>query len=197
MSDQYSNESLMEMFLFETSQLLEQLEQSILSSEKESDFSEEAIDEIFRIMHTIKGSSAMMLFDNIAKLAHSIEDLFFYLRKEKPAEVDCSALSDLVLEGVDFIKTEVEKIKDHNPADGKADELVITMKEYLEVLKQGDIKEHKVDIVITSEEKASEGKEPSEVNLKDKEQCYINNVATSNKTNSNAYKAIIHFDVGT
>jgi len=35
-------------------------------------------------MHTIKGSAAMMLFDDISKLAHSIEDLFFYLREEKP-----------------------------------------------------------------------------------------------------------------
>jgi len=114
MSDQYTNEPLLDMFLFETSQLLEQLEHSILTSEKESDFSEEAINEIFRIMHTIKGSAAMMLFDNIAKLAHSIEDLFYYLRQEKPSRVDCSALSDLVLEGVDFIKIETEKIKNNN-----------------------------------------------------------------------------------
>jgi two-component system chemotaxis sensor kinase CheA len=79
MSEQYSNEPLMEMFLFESSQLLEQLEQIIITSEKESDFSMDAINEIFRIMHTIKGSAAMMLFDNIAKLAHSVEDLFFHL----------------------------------------------------------------------------------------------------------------------
>lgn len=196
MSDQYSNEPLMDMFLFETSQLLEQLEQLILSSEKESDFSEDAINEIFRIMHTIKGSSAMMLFDNIAKLAHSIEDLFFYLRKEKPAEVDCSALSDLILEGVDFVKTEVEKIKDHNPADGNADELVKTMKEYFEVLKQGAVKEPKITTVIMTEKKASEGKEPSDANQKDREPYPINNRAAGNKAHSNAFKAIIHFDEG-
>ena len=28
-------------------------------------------------MHTIKGSSAMMLVENISSLTHSIEDLFF------------------------------------------------------------------------------------------------------------------------
>ncbi len=77
MSDQYSTEPLLEMFLFETSQLLEQLEQSILTGEKESEFCDDAINEIFRIMHTIKGSASMMLFDNIAKVAHSMEDLFF------------------------------------------------------------------------------------------------------------------------
>jgi two-component system chemotaxis sensor kinase CheA len=136
MSDQYSNEPLMEMFLFETSQLLEQLEQNILSSEKESGFSEDSINEIFRIMHTIKGSSAMMLFDNIAKLAHSIEDLFFFIRKEKPEQIDLTVLSDLVLEGVDFIKTEVEKIKGSSPADGNAENLVVTIKNLLTELKR-------------------------------------------------------------
>jgi chemotaxis protein histidine kinase CheA len=42
MSDN-NREPLLDMFLFETSQLLEQLEQSILASEQESYFTEEAI----------------------------------------------------------------------------------------------------------------------------------------------------------
>lgn len=70
MSEPNKNESLLDMFLFETGQLLEQLEQSILTSEKEGSFSETAINEIFRNMHTIKGSAAMMVFDNISHLAH-------------------------------------------------------------------------------------------------------------------------------
>ncbi|NLP00425.1 MAG: hypothetical protein GX386_09070, partial [Clostridiaceae bacterium] len=56
MTDNYANEPMMEMFLFETSQLIEQLEQQILSSEKSNNYTEDAINEIFRIMHTIKGS---------------------------------------------------------------------------------------------------------------------------------------------
>jgi two-component system chemotaxis sensor kinase CheA len=117
MSDQYTNEPMLDMFIFETSQLIEHLEQSILTSEKSSCYTEAAINEIFRIMHTIKGSSAMMMFNNISTLAHSIEDLFYFLREEKPHQVNCSALSDLVLEGVDLIKVEVEKIKNGDIAD--------------------------------------------------------------------------------
>ncbi|MHB8129297.1 MAG: chemotaxis protein CheW [Mobilitalea sp.] len=182
MSDQYTNEPLLDMFLFETTQLLEQLEQSILSSEKESDFSDEAINEIFRIMHTIKGSAAMMLFDNIAKLAHSIEDLFYYLRQEKPTRVDCSALSDLVLEGVDFIKIEVEKIKNNNQADGNAEELVNTMKEYFSVLKQ-DTKQGEP---ITEIEPAKP----------EKQQYYISQVKSETAGDKNMFKAIIHYEDG-
>ncbi len=194
MSDQYSNEPLMDMFLFETSQLLEQLEQSILSSEKENDFSEEAINEIFRIMHTIKGSSAMMLFDNIAKLAHSIEDLFFYLRKDKPEQVDYSALSDLVLEGVDFIKIEVEKIKEHTPADGNAEELVAKIKAYLCELKESGPED--TSVAVLHKETSGQTVQNAETAGQDKQQYYISQATVSKPEHTNAFKAIIHFEEG-
>lgn len=136
MSEKHANEPMLDMFLFETSQLIEQLEQSILASEKSSCYTPSAINEIFRIMHTIKGSSAMMTFNSITTIAHSIEDLFYFLREEKPNIVDCSALSDLVLEGVDFIKVEVEKIKNGDHADGNTAELLDSIKGYLSVLKE-------------------------------------------------------------
>ncbi len=191
MSDQYTNEPLLDMFLFETSQLLEQLEQSILSGEKENDFSEEAINEIFRIMHTIKGSSAMMLFDNIAKLAHSIEDVFFYLRKEKPEQIDYSVLSDLVLNGVDFIKIEVEKIKDNDEADGSADDLVTRIKAYLYELKNNN-----PENTITSDELKEAAGQTSEAAEGDKQHYYISQVSAGKPGHRNAFKAIIHFEEG-
>jgi len=82
-----TNEPILEMFLFETKQLLDQLEQIILAGEKSEAYSEQDINEIFRIMHTIKGSSAMMLYDNISNLAHSMEDLFYYIREYKPLSI--------------------------------------------------------------------------------------------------------------
>lgn len=137
MTDQFSNEPMLEMYIFETSQLLEQLEQVIMACEKNNIYSQEAINEIFRFMHTIKGSSAMMLFNNIGSLAHSIEDLFYYLREQKPEEVDNSTLSDLVFEGIDFIKIEIEKIKSKEEADGESESIIIKIKGFLEDLKKG------------------------------------------------------------
>jgi len=71
MSD-FAVEPMLELFLFETSQLTEQLEQTIISSESSGGYSETDINEIFRVMHSIKGASAMMLFDNIATFAHCV-----------------------------------------------------------------------------------------------------------------------------
>jgi two-component system chemotaxis sensor kinase CheA len=186
MSDQSSREPLLDMFLFETSQLLEQLEQSILASEKESYFTDDSINEIFRIMHTIKGSAAMMLFDNIAKLAHSIEDLFFFIRKEKPEQIDCSALSDLVLEGVDFVKIEIDKIENNVPADGDAKELLDSIGVFLHSLKQSDSQE------------PVKGKEPEVKEPEDKEvqHYYISQHKADEKEYKYSYKAVIRFEEG-
>lgn len=135
MINSFNREPMLEIFIFETRQLIEQLEQSILNSEKVSEFNS-SIDEIFRIMHTIKGSAAMMLFNDIATLAHAIEDLFYYLREEKPEDLDCSKITDMVLEGIDFIKNEVTKIEQGEEANGEAGELLQFIREYLTSLKQ-------------------------------------------------------------
>lgn len=74
MSSNINHEPMIEMFIFETTQQIEQLEKHILNSEKDGGFSREAINDIFRIMHTIKGSSAMMftIIHNLKELAADI-----------------------------------------------------------------------------------------------------------------------------
>jgi len=180
LSNNFDHEPMLDMFIFETMQLLEQLEQNIISSEKEDCFTQFAINEIFRIMHTIKGSSAMMLFNNISTLAHSIEDLFFFLREEKPKNVNCSELSDLVLEGVDFIKVEMEKIRSGDHADRDASDLIERIKGFLTVLRQ-----------LNSPLGASEIKGQK---TEDKGQYCISQSKPTCAFNKNAFKAVIYFE---
>lgn len=52
-----TREPMLDMFIFEALQLIEQLEQDVLSCESSSQLDSSAINEIFRIMHTIKGSA--------------------------------------------------------------------------------------------------------------------------------------------
>lgn len=134
MSESFINESMLDMYIFETTQLIEQLEQLVIDGEKENGFSN-SIDEIFRIMHTVKGSSAMMLFNNISGLSHSVEDLFYYLRENNPDEVDNNILSDIVLDSIDFIKGEISKIQQGNTPDGDCANKITSIKEFLNELK--------------------------------------------------------------
>jgi len=118
-------EPMLEIYLFEATQLMEQLEEISIECEKNRKIGTEAINEIFRIMHTIKSSSAMMMFNNIAVLAHSLEDLFYFIRESKAINIDFEKLFDLVLCGIDFIKSEVSKIENDCNADGLSEPLVL------------------------------------------------------------------------
>lgn len=123
-NDYISQEPMLEMFVFETLQLIEQLEELLIDVEKCNSLSSVSVNEIFRIMHTIKGSSAMMMFNGISKLAHCLEDLFSRIRDKKECNTDCACLTDIVLQSVDFIKGEIAKIQVGKTADMNADELI-------------------------------------------------------------------------
>lgn len=103
MADDF-RDSLMDAFVFETSQYLSDLENILMQAEKDDGSVTASISEIFRIMHTIKSSAAMMGFDGISQLAHATEDLFAYLRDHPEAAIDHQRLTDLLLDAIDAIK---------------------------------------------------------------------------------------------
>ncbi|MCL2056517.1 MAG: chemotaxis protein CheA [Oscillospiraceae bacterium] len=111
MSNLSANDQMMEMFLFEMNTLLEQLDEVLLTSEKSGSLTEENIGEVFRIMHTIKGSSAMMDFTVIASVTHHLEDTFFYIRDNGIDQSHFTRLFDLMLDATDFLKSQLEAIQ--------------------------------------------------------------------------------------
>ncbi len=119
------DDSLLELFVFETSQNTEQLEQAVLTAERGGGFSPEEVNEVFRIMHTIKGSAAMMSFTQIATLAHRMEDLFFYIRENPAAKYDPHAVSDLILSCMDYINRELENVREGQPTGQEDNQLLI------------------------------------------------------------------------
>lgn len=129
-----NREPMLEMFIFETNQLLEQLEGILINSDKNDALFSEDADEIFRIMHAIKGSAAMMMFDNISSLANAVEDLIYFIREKKPSNLDYSTIYDLVLASSDFIKLEISKIEDGKDSDGNGIEIIDKIKSYLSKL---------------------------------------------------------------
>lgn len=128
-------DSLMEIFLVETNGFLSKLEEILLHNEKSEGGVREATAEIFRIMHTIKSSSAMMSMESISKLAHKVEDLFFFLRENPHAQVDDSKLTDIVLDAVDFIKRSLD-----GGAVQSADEQITYVDAFLKDLTEANTK---------------------------------------------------------
>ena len=110
--------SILDTYLYEENNLLDQLDEMLVADEKNGDFSTDDVNEIFRIMHTIKGSSAMMEFNSISTIAHRIEDVFFYIRDKGIETLDPEhkkELFNLMFRSEDYLRSEIEKVEQGVP----------------------------------------------------------------------------------
>ncbi|HKK82586.1 MAG TPA: chemotaxis protein CheA [Prolixibacteraceae bacterium] len=89
-------------FVEETRDLINELEDILLSAEVDS-VDSETIDQIFRTIHTIKGSGGMLGFDKVLEITHDLEDIY---DKVRGGSVEfTSDLKDISLETIDVLKT--------------------------------------------------------------------------------------------
>jgi len=137
MAEEFNTEGMLDMYLFENEQLLEQLQETVLEQKDSDCFDEDSINEIFRAIHTIKGSSGIMMFDNITAISHKLEDVFFYLRESHPDNVPHLELVEHVLTVEDFISGEMDKIRNGDSPDGDPAEISAELNQFLEKNKNG------------------------------------------------------------
>lgn len=69
-------------FLEEASDLINQLEQALLTLEQDTN-NPELVDSIFRIMHSLKGGGGMFGFENISNYTHKMENMYDLVRQKK------------------------------------------------------------------------------------------------------------------
>lgn len=138
MAEEFNLDGMVDMYIYENGQLLEKLEEIVLETKDDDAFDENNINEIFRIMHTIKGSSGVMMYDNIMKVSHKLEDIFYYLRENLGIDEPHMELTDIIFQVLDFINGEMDKIKDGNDPDGDNSQLIELMAGFLERLKGGN-----------------------------------------------------------
>ena len=96
-----NNEELLKDFFTEAQSQVETLESNILVIESDPS-NHEAIDEIFRAAHTLKGGSATVEFTELAEFTHKVEDVLDELRSDR-LEVSEDVV-DLLLNSIDVIK---------------------------------------------------------------------------------------------
>ncbi|OGR30886.1 MAG: chemotaxis protein CheA [Desulfuromonadales bacterium GWD2_54_10] len=102
------DQELLEGFLAETTELLEKLDDDLITLEKASDDTE-LMNRIFRSIHTIKGASSFLGFDLLVKVAHKTEDVLNRLRKGEL--LVNPEIMDVILEATDLVKLLVSDIK--------------------------------------------------------------------------------------
>lgn len=130
-------ESMVDMYIYESTSLLDELDQIMMKTESNNKFDDEDINAIFRIMHTIKGSSAMMGLENMSALAHSIEDMFYIIREEKPAIESVETLYDIVFSSSDLLKAEIEMLQDDDSVPTDFSEQQKKIEDFVVYLKTG------------------------------------------------------------
>ena len=104
-------QEILEDFLIEASEMVEQLDQNLIELENNpTDL--ELLNKIFRVAHTIKGSSSFLNFDTLTHLTHNMEDV---LNKARHGDLIITpSIMDVVLESIDLMKALLEAIQEHN-----------------------------------------------------------------------------------
>ena len=111
--------SLLKDFFEEAFDMLDRLEQNILILDKDRN-NTDAVQEIFRAVHTLKGSAgAVELFDT-QKYAHRFEDLLDLIRENK-IKVDDKTV-DILLKGIDILKELINSASEEKEYSGNIEE---------------------------------------------------------------------------
>ena len=101
---------IMEDFLIEAFELIEQIDHDLVELEANPE-DLELLNRIFRVAHTVKGSSSFLNFDVLTELTHHMEDV---LNKARKGELKITPdIMDVVLESVDMMKGLLESIRDN------------------------------------------------------------------------------------
>ncbi|HEC99436.1 MAG TPA: chemotaxis protein CheA [Proteobacteria bacterium] len=106
-------DELLQIYFSEAEELLQTMEHSLMTLESEPQ-NESVINEVFRAMHTMKSSSAMVGFTQLSEHAHLLENLMERIRSKQVSITQ--NLVSFLLENHDLIKSAVE-----NAAQGKPD----------------------------------------------------------------------------
>jgi len=139
MADDWSG--FQDLYVQTAREYIKSLNDSLLKLEKDPQ-NNEAIEEIFRSSHSLKSQSAVMKYNNTAYLCHTIEDIFYEIRKKrmqlKPE------IADLLFTAFDSLKKAINLIekekKDANHAD-----IIENLKKLTGVKTEGAGKSIKVD----------------------------------------------------
>ncbi len=102
-------QEILQDFLIESFELLEQLDQDLVELESTPE-DLELLNRIFRVAHTVKGASSFLNFDVLTHLTHHMEDV---LNKARHGELILDAdIMDVVLESIDLMKSLLVTIRD-------------------------------------------------------------------------------------
>ena len=118
------DEDILQDFLIEASEILEQLSEQLVDLEKRPN-DRELLNAIFRGFHTVKGGAGFLSLTELVDACHGAENVFDTLRNDG-RQVD-SELMDVILQALDTINEMFGKVQNREPLDPASPELLEAM----------------------------------------------------------------------
>lgn len=157
-------QEIMEDFLIEAFEMNEQLDQDLVELEHNPE-DLDLLNRIFRVAHTIKGSSSFLNLNILTHLTHNMEDV---LNRARKGEIKITPdIMDVVLRSIDLMKTLLVTIRDtgSDTNNGKENEIEEAVKQLQAITSQN--LEGAKEISGTKEAPQKENKEEAKEEIKE------------------------------
>lgn len=154
MSDVQGLDAGRAVFLIEATEILEQLEESLLELEESPD-DIELVGSVFRALHTIKGSGAMFGFNRVSSFTHEVETVFDQVRSGSMRI--SRQLIDLTLASRDIIRRMLDAEQGEGDVSGADTEKIIIA---LQQLSSPTQKLQAIPATQQMEQQSTDNKEP-------------------------------------
>ncbi|RVZ25184.1 hybrid sensor histidine kinase/response regulator [Helicobacter pylori] len=167
-------QEIMEDFLIEAFEMNEQLDQDLVELEHNPE-DLDLLNRIFRVAHTIKGSSSFLNLNILTHLTHNMEDV---LNRARKGEIKITPdIMDVVLRSIDLMKTLLVTIRDtgSDTNNGKENEIEEAVKQLQAITSQN----------LEGTKETSGTKEAPEKEVKKENQTETKAPTTENPTSDN------------
>ncbi|MCT4496412.1 chemotaxis protein CheA [Pseudomonas sivasensis] len=124
-----ADEEILQDFLVEAGEILEQLSEQLVELESRPDDAN-LLNAIFRGFHTVKGGAGFLQLHELVECCHIAENVFDILRKGE-RHVD-SELMDVILEALDAVNGMFSEVRERAPITAATPELLAALARYAE-----------------------------------------------------------------
>lgn len=153
-------DAMMGIFYEESSRMINELKSDFYDYKDAEEYGQEFIQKVFRVVHTLKADSTMMLFDGIAQLSKKFEKLLYCFRNGPKVIKDTKRFNNVLHDYMEYIEGELVKIPKGIEIEQPPEHISDAIDDYVDKMKT---QYNLADSSITGEASVSVGKKAKQI----------------------------------